>query len=201
MSKGMLLIISGPSGSGKGTVVAQIKKDTNISVSISLTTRQPRPGEEHGIHYFFTSVEDFNQKVREDELLEHAQFVGNLYGTPRRYVEEQIEAGKTVILEIDVNGALQVKEKFPQAVLLFLLPPTHSELQRRLETRATENLETIHQRLRRTEDEIKLIDKYDYLVINDDIDQAACQIRGIVRSEMLRPVRSADKIDQFKDNM
>lgn len=198
MSKGMLLIISGPSGSGKGTVVNKIRRNENISVSISATTRIPRPGEVDGVNYLFRTREEFLEMVRNDELLEHAQFVGNLYGTPKNYVEEQIDKGRTVVLEIEVNGALQVKEKFPSSVLLFLLPPTYEDLKTRLINRATETMETIEERLRRAVEEIKLISKYDYLVINENIDEVANDIFTIISSEKMKPFRSADRISKFK---
>ncbi len=200
MSKGMLLILSGPSGSGKGTVVNRIRDDENLSVSISVTTRTPRVNEIDGVNYFFRTKDEFYDMLRNDALLEHALFLGNHYGTPREYVEEQIDNGKTVILEIEVNGALQVKEKFPEAVLVFLLPPTFTELKNRLINRATESRETIEERLKRAREEVKLADKYDYLVINDNIERAADDIRLIVSSETLKTKRSQEKITEFNEN-
>lgn len=195
-TEGMLIIISGPSGSGKGTVVKALIPDSRYAVSISVTTRKPRPGEVHGRDYFFCSEEEFQKKREMGELLEHAVFCGNYYGTPRSYVNEQIALGKAVILEIDVNGALQVRDKFHGSVLIFLVPPTLEELSRRLINRNTEDKETIEDRLRRAKEEIELIDQYNYLVINDEIEKAADKINSIVEAESLTPDRNLVIINQ-----
>lgn len=199
MSKGMLIIISGPSGSGKGTVVKKLcpppnfdescENDLGFAVSISVTTRKKRSGEVDGKDYFFCTEEEFYEKLKNNQLLESATFCGNYYGTPRSYVEEQIEKGKTVVLEIEVNGALQVKEKFQTSVLIFLLPPSIDELKNRLINRNTEDMETIEDRLRRAREEIKLIDQYDYVVINESVNDAVDDIKSIVTVEKLRPSR------------
>lgn len=198
--KGMLIIISGPSGSGKGTVVrrlcSQSDDEANFAVSISVTTRKKRESETDGVDYFFCTEEEFYNKLRNNELLESATFVGNYYGTPRSYVEEQIHNGKTVVLEIEVNGALQVKRKLPESVLIFLLPPSLQELKNRLICRNTENIENIEDRLHRAKDEIALISKYDYLVINEDVMKAVEDIKCIVKAEKLRPLR-VQGIEQF----
>jgi guanylate kinase len=193
--KGMLVIISGPSGSGKGTVV----KNLDYALSISVTTRLPREGEIDGRDYFFTTKENFTRMRQENDLLEHAVYVGNYYGTPRKYVESQIECGKVVVLEIEVYGALQVKEKFPEAVLIFLMPPTLSELSRRLYVRGTEDEVTIEARLKKATEEVPLIKKYDYLVINDDVDKATAAINAIVTAERAKPMRSAAAIRTFTE--
>ena len=197
-NSGMLIIISGPSGSGKGTVVKNLDEKKGYALSISVTTRKMREGEVDGRDYFFHTQEEYFEMLEAGELLEHATFCGNCYGTPRTYVEEQIEKGKMVILEIEVNGALQVKEKFPECVLIFLLPPTKDELERRLVGRATEDSEVIEFRLKRAEEEIKLIHEYDYLVINDDIDEAVRNIERIAIVEGMKPCRSLKKISKFK---
>ncbi len=197
-NKGMLLIISGPSGSGKGTVVKQLSPEKNYALSVSVTTRKKRECEIEGKDYFFRSMECFEHMRNNDELLEHAVFCGNCYGTPRSYVEEQISNGKTVVLEIEVNGALQVKEKFEDSVLIFLIPPTIEELSRRLICRNTESKESIEDRLKRARDEIKLIDKYDYLVINDYVENAVSRIDTIVEAEHLKPHRCNNDILYFK---
>ena len=187
---GMLVIISGPSGSGKGTVVKKLFDDEiGYALSISMTTRSPREGEKNGTDYFFCTEEEFIRKRNNNELLEHAVFCGNLYGTPRDYVEQQIALGKAVILEIEVNGALQIKEIFPEAVLIFLIPPNIKELANRLKNRRTESEETIQDRLRRAREEIELIEEYDYLVVNDEIKNATNSINCIVKAEYLKPLR------------
>ena len=193
MNKGMLVIISGPSGSGKGTVVKRL----NYALSISVTTRKMREGERNGVDYFFRTEEEFIQMRENNELLEHAVYVGEYYGTPRHYVEEEIEKGKVVVLEIEVNGALQVKEKFPDAVLIFLIPPTMNELARRLIFRSTEDISVIEDRMNRAIEEIELIDRYDYLVINNDLDEAVGEIDIIVSAEYLKPHRSKSRIEKF----
>jgi len=196
--KGMLVIISGPSGSGKGTVVRALDADMGYALSISMTTRKPRPGEQHGRDYFFVSEEEFLATRDSNGLLEHAQFVGNLYGTPRDYAEQEIEKGKIVVLEIEVEGALQIREKFPEAVLVFLMPPDISELARRLAGRHTEDKMTIEQRLTRAKNEIKYISRYDYIVINDEVSLAVDRINTIVLAESLKPARNAKLIENFK---
>jgi guanylate kinase len=198
--QGMLVIISGPSGSGKGTVVKRLSPEKGYALSISVTTRNPREGELHGRDYFFTSEEEFIKMREQNELLEHAVYVGNYYGTPRKYVEEQIELGKIVVLEIEVYGALQVREKFPSAVLIFLMPPDLPTLADRLTSRGTEDAVTIEARLKKTLEEVPLIDRYNYLVINDVIPDAVEKIDKIVAAERMRPLRSAKIIKKFTDS-
>ncbi len=195
---GMLVVISGPSGSGKGTVVKKLDPNDGYALSISMTTRSPRAGEVDGRDYFFTTREKFQDIRNQDGFLEHAEFVGNMYGTPKSYVEEQIALGKTVILEIDVNGALQVKERFKNCVLIFLMPPSSDELERRLIGRNSEDEATIKRRLMRAKDEIQVIDKYDYLVINDAVENAVKTINIIVAAEFKRPNRCQNEISYFK---
>ena len=195
---GMLVIISGPSGSGKGTVVKKLDPAKGYALSISMTTRTPRPGEVQGKDYFFVTEEEFIEARNNNGLLEHAAFTGNLYGTPRAYVEEQIAKGKAVILEIEVEGALQVKEMFDDAVLVFLMPPTIDELSRRLFNRQTENRMTMEQRLIRAKNEIKYIDTYDYIVINDEVEHAVNKINTIVDAEFLKPHRNRHSVENFR---
>jgi len=193
----MLVIISGPSGSGKGTVVKELDPAKGYAVSISVTTRKPRPGEVDGRDYFFITEDEFADMRAENKLLEHFAYVGNYYGTPRPYVEEQIANGKIVVLEIEVNGALQVKEKFPEAVLVFLMPPTFTELERRLTNRGTEDAVTIEDRLRKSLEEVPLINQYDYLVINDIVPEAVAKVDAIANAERLRPKRNMQTINDF----
>ncbi|MCL2355800.1 MAG: guanylate kinase [Defluviitaleaceae bacterium] len=200
MMQGLLVIISGPSGSGKGTVVKRLSPENGYALSISVTTRAPREGEVHGRDYFFATEDEFKNLRAENALLEHAAYVGNFYGTPRKYVEEQIENGKIVVLEIDVHGALQVKEKFPAAVLIFLIPPSLPELSARLNNRGTEDAVTIEARLKRALEEVPLINRYNYLVVNDDIPDAVHKIDSIVTAERLKPARSAKIIQEFIDS-
>ena len=191
--KGMLVIISGPSGSGKGTIV----KKLDYALSISVTTRKKREGEQHGVDYFFCTEEEFVDMRENNELLEHAVYVSNYYGTPRRYVEDMIDKGEVVMLEIEVNGALQVKEKFPEAVLIFLIPPTMHELARRLAFRNTEDPLEIEDRMARALEEIQLIDQYDYLVINDELSVTMNAIDSIINAEYMKPHRSKARIENF----
>jgi len=198
--EGMLVIISGPSGSGKGTVVKRLDPADGYALSISVTTRSPREGEIDGRDYFFTSEEDFHKMREENALLEHAVYVGNYYGTPRKYVEEQIALGKIVVLEIEVYGALQVKEKFPSAVLVFLMPPDLPELAERLTKRGTEDAVTIEARLKKALEEVPLINRYNYLVINDVIPDAVAAIDAIVAAERMKPKRCAVEIKKFTES-
>ena len=188
--EGILIIVSGPSGSGKGTIVKKLKQKNNFALSISMTTREPRPVEKHGVDYFFCDRNEFIKIRDQGGFLEHAQFCGNLYGTPKSYVDEQIKKGKFVVLEIDVNGALQVKNKISNCILIFVIPPTLDELKKRLIGRNTETSQKIIDRLDRAKEEIKLIYDYDYIVVNDDIDTAVEKISIIVEAESLRPARN-----------
>ncbi len=197
MSKGMLIIISGPSGSGKGTVVKLLDK-SRYSLSISMTTRTPRVGEVDGKDYFFVSKEQFVDLRKNDEFLEHVEFCGNMYGTPKSYVFDQVENGKCVILEIDVFGALQIKELYPDCVLVFILPPNMEELRKRLVGRGTEDTATIERRLRRAFDEVGVVDKYDYVIVNDVVENCKNAIDAISIAELKKPYRNENIIKLFK---
>ncbi len=188
--KGILLIISGPSGAGKGTVVSKLKEKSGYSLSISATTRKPRQNEIDGVHYFFKSKEEFEKMIEDKKLIEYADFCGNYYGTPTDFVNERIENNKTVILEIEIQGALQVKSIYPEAVLIFLTPPSMDELEKRLVGRATETPEKIELRLKRAVEEIDNIDKYDYIVINDSVERAVVDIEHIVNAEKMKAKRN-----------
>ncbi len=168
--KGLLIVISGFSGAGKGTLMKKLIEDYDqYALSISMTTREPRKGEVHGREYFFTTKEQFEDKIKQGGFIEHAQYCGNYYGTPKDYVEEQLAAGKDVILEIEIQGARKIKEQFPEAVLLFVMPPSIEVLYQRLIERGTETEEIILERLQRAEEEAVGIEEYDYIIINDDL--------------------------------
>ena len=185
--KGKLIVVSGPSGAGKSTVVFKaINGREDMCFSTSVTSRKPRPGEIDGREYFFIDRERFEKMVESDELLEHAVYVGNYYGTPRKFVEDKLEAGNSVFLDIEVQGARQVKEKKPDAVMVFLIPPTLDELRKRLEKRGTESEETICNRLSRAREEYAEADFYDYIVVNDDPDIAAAELNAILLAEKCR---------------
>lgn len=198
IKKGLLIVISGPSGAGKGTVVNEIKKDAEYSLSVSATTRSPRTGEQDGVHYFFKTIEQFEEMIKNKELLEYAQFCENYYGTPISYVNKRLDEGLNVILEIEVQGALQVKEIYPEAVLVFLVPPSLDELERRLRGRGTETDDKISMRLKRAKEEFELMDKYDYIVVNNEVDTAVCDIKTIVKAEKMRSLRSIELKEFFK---
>ena len=181
--RGKLLVISGPSGSGKSTVIGRLMdRMDGLEFSVSATTRAPRPGEQDGVDYFFVSRERFDEMVANDELLEHASFVGNSYGTPRSQVEERLEKGITVILDIEVQGAAQIKSKMPEAVTVFLAPPSLEALEQRLRGRGTETEEKIRDRLETAKKEMLLAPTYDHTVVNIDPDDAAEELRAILES-------------------
>lgn len=187
-SRGILVVVSGFAGSGKGTLMRRLLETyDNYALSVSMTTRPPRPGERDGVEYFFSTREDFEKKIAQDGLIEYAEYCGNYYGTPRRYVEEQLEAGRDVILEIEIQGAFQIKKKFPEAVLVFVTPPSAAELKRRLVGRGTETMEVIDRRMRRAAEEAGSIGDYDYLVVNDDVQTCAEEIHGIIQASRKAP--------------
>ncbi|MBA4547517.1 guanylate kinase [Thermoactinomyces intermedius] len=190
VNEGLLVVISGPSGVGKGTVCKALREMMpELTYSISATTRSPREGEVDGVNYFFKSVQEFEKMIEEDELIEWAQYVGNYYGTPRRFVEEMLAKGQDVVLEIEVQGAMQVKEKYPQGIFIFLVPPSFEELRQRIIHRGTESESVLNLRLEAASDELKQIDQYDYVVINDEVDKACERIRAIVMAEHCRTDR------------
>ena len=185
---GLLIVISGFSGSGKGTIMKELirRYPEKYALSISATTRQPREGEQDGREYFFKTKEEFLSMIEHNELLEHAQYVGNYYGTPKAYVQQQLQAHKHVILEIEIQGALKIKEQFPQTLLLFVTPPSAEILKERLTGRGTETEEVIHSRLSRAVEEADGCEVYDYLVVNDELDEAVENVHEIICSEQQR---------------
>jgi guanylate kinase len=200
--KGILVVVSGFSGAGKGTLMKELlRRYDRYALSISATTRKPREGEVHGREYFFKTKEEFEQMISDGALIEHACYVGNYYGTPRDYVEEQLEAGRDVILEIEIQGALKVKERFPDTVLVFVSPPDADVLKQRLIRRGTESLEVIEDRLSRAAEEAQGIEKYDYLVINDQLDECVELMHRIIQSEHSRVSRNTDLIGRIRTEL
>ncbi len=200
--KGILIVISGFSGAGKGTLVkALLQKYDNYALSISMTTRAPREGEQDGVEYFFTTKERFEEAIQRDGLIEYASYCGNYYGTPRAYVEEQMAHGKNVILEIEIQGALKIKEKFPESLLIFVTPPSAAELKRRLEGRGSESAEVIAKRLARAAEESEGIEAYDYFVVNDDLDACVEELHGLVDAARRSPVRSQKLIREIREEL
>ena len=184
MNKGVLVVVSGLSGAGKGTICKRLlEKYPDYVLSVSVTSRKPREGEEHGREYFFITKEEFEDRINQGKLLEFAQYVGNYYGTPKDWVEEQLNAGKDIVLEIELQGAFQVRKKIPEAVLIFVLPPDMEELKRRLVNRGTETMEEIERRIQRALEEMEFVPEYDYVIINEDVEKSVDMLHNIVRSE------------------
>lgn len=201
--KGILIVFSGFSGSGKGTIMKELmKKHSDVyALSISATTRAPRVGETDGIEYFFKTKEQFEEMIQNGELIEYAQYVEHYYGTPKAYVEEQLQAGKDVILEIEIQGALKVKEKFPDTLLLFVMPPSAKELKERLVGRGTEEMSVIESRLHRAVEEAQGIENYDYLVVNDDLEECVEQVHSIIENEHVRVSRNIEYINNMRKEL
>jgi guanylate kinase len=196
--RGILLVLSGPSGVGKGTVCAALRgMDTELVYSVSATTRSPRQGETDGVNYFFKSRDQFMSMIEADDLLEYAEYCGNFYGTPREFVEETLASGRDIILEIEVQGALKVKKKFPEGVFIFLLPPSLDELQSRIVTRGTETEEVIRSRMSIARDELRLMEHYDYAIVNDQVEAACGRIQAILKAEHCRKERMVPTIKQW----
>ena len=195
MNKGILVVVSGFSGAGKGTVMKRLmEKYDGYALSVSATTRKPRPGEEDGREYFFRTRDEFEKLIEEDALLEYAQYVENYYGTPRSYVEEQLQAGRNVILEIEIQGAMKIKEKIPEALLVFVTPPTVEELERRLTGRGTEHAQVSADRLARAGEEAEGMGQYDYILVNDTVEECVDHLHQIIVSEHSRVSRNAEFI-------
>ena len=200
--QGILVVVSGFSGAGKGTLMkALLEKYDNYALSISATTRKPREGEVDGREYFFKTVEEFEQLIDHDNLIEYAKYVDNYYGTPKDYVEQQLASGKDVILEIEIQGALKVKAKRPDTVLIFVTPPSAGELEKRLIGRGTETMDVIKSRLRRANEEAEGMSGYDYVLINDDLDQCVKELHAIIQSEHSAAVRNQLFINRISDEL
>ena len=200
--KGILIVVSGFSGAGKGTLMKQlVHAYDNYALSVSMTTRKPRPGEQEGREYFFVNREEFEEKITNNGLVEYAQYCDNYYGTPREYVEKQLEKGKDVILEIEIQGALKIKEKFPTALLLFVMPPSAAELKKRLEGRGTESLEVIKKRLMRSSEKAQGIENYDYIVINDKLEECVSQMHSLIQAAHFSPSRNEEFIENMRKEL
>lgn len=191
--QGLLIVLSGPSGCGKNTIINKVMENNkNIWLSISCTSRAPRGEEKNGVNYYFLSREEFEQEIENDEFLEYAEYSKNYYGTPKKYIKEHLDNGEDVILEIEIQGALKVKEKIKEALFIFILPPNMKELKRRLEARNTEDQEKIDMRFKRAYEEINEVSKYNYVVVNDEVNIAARKVQSILDAERCR----VDRIEE-----
>lgn len=202
MKKGVLIVLSGFSGAGKGTITKRLLQEyDNYALSISMTTRQPRSGEVDGREYFFVDREEFEQHIAKDELVEYAEYVGNYYGTPRAYVEEQLNKGKDVILEIEIQGALKIKERFPDTLLLFVSTKSADVLLQRLTGRGTESKEVILSRMERAAQEAEGMQEYEYIIINDDLDVCVKETHSIIQSAKASAMRNEEFINSIRQEL
>lgn len=200
--RGILVVVSGFAGAGKGTLMKNlVGKYDGYALSVSATSRKPRPGEENGVSYFFKTREEFEAMISADELVEHAEYVGNYYGTPKKFVDEQLDKGNDVILEIEIQGAMQIKKKFPEALLMFVMPPSAEILKARLVGRGTETAEVIDKRMKRAVEESEGIENYDFIVINDDIDECTEKMHNMIQSSKYTPDRQKSFINMVREGL
>lgn len=201
--RGLLIVLSGPSGVGKGTVREAIFKDkaTKFEYSISMTTRKPRAGERDGVDYYFRTREEFEEAIAAGKMLEYAEYVGNYYGTPLDYVEEKLASGADIFLEIEVQGALQVREKMPEGIFIFLTPPDLVELKNRIVGRGTESMTIVEERMTTARKEIEMMSSYDYAVVNDKVLNAVAKIKGIVETEHLKITRVIHRYQKMLEGL
>ncbi|MCI9626084.1 MAG: guanylate kinase [Clostridia bacterium] len=198
-NRGLLLVVSGPAGAGKGTICGTfMQRHPQVHLSVSATTRAPRAMEQEGIHYYFLQQQQFEQMIAQDAFIEWANFCGNYYGTPRAKVEEKLAAGQDVLLEIEVQGAMQVKKKFPEAVLIFILPPSMEELRSRIIGRGTETMEVIDRRMARAAEEVELAQQYDYFILNDTVEEATDRFESIVQAEKIKVSRNLTLLKEVR---
>lgn len=199
MSKGLLFVVSAPAGCGKDTILEQVlAKEANVGYSVSATTRAPRPGEVDGTHYFFLTREKFEEMIKNGDVLEYTEYCGNYYGTPRKGVEAMLAEGRDVVLKIEVEGAMNIKKLFPDSCLVFILPPSMKELERRLRKRGTEDEPTIMRRIAQAKTEIDAAVNYDYFVVNDDLEDAVNDLIAVIRGEKCRKERCLAKLEKIK---
>ncbi len=200
--EGILVVISGFAGTGKGSVVnGLMERYEQYALSVSMTTRQPRPGEEEGVSYFFVDKGRFEEEIATGGLIEYASYCDNYYGTPKKYVQQQLEEGRDVILEIEIQGALKIKEQFPKALLLFIVPPSAAELKRRLVSRGTETPEIVEKRMRRAAEEAEGIGRYDYVIVNDSLDDCISKTHQVIENARLTPERNEAFIRTLRDEL
>ena len=200
--KGLLIVLSGPSGAGKGTICkALMEKEKDLKLSISATTRQPRSGEIEGKNYFFKSEEEFEKMIENDSFLEWAKVYGHYYGTPKDFVLKNLDEGNDVVLEIDIQGALKIKEKFPEGIFIFILPPSMEELKNRIKKRGTETEEEIIKRFKSAYEELNYVSRYNYVVINDSVEEAVEKIKAIIIAEKCRVDRNKDLYLEIKEGL
>ncbi|MBE6840028.1 MAG: guanylate kinase [Ruminococcus sp.] len=200
MSKGLLIVVSAPSGCGKGTILSEILKDDKFYYSVSATTRNPREGEVNGVNYHFITKADFEERIKNNAMLEYAEYCGNYYGTPKKEIEEMREKGKNVLLEIEVQGAMKVRDICPDAVFIFILPPSVAELERRLRKRGTETDDVIAERVSQAKGEIAFAEKYDYVVVNNALEDAISDFRAVIKAEEQKVSNAREIIDEVINN-